>query len=89
MPGQCAIQEPDTNTVVLTGRQVAITIIIFITIINIVFAIITIITCSQVAMFGPGGLLAYLTDLNQHRMNHACRGYYDADGSKVMLVAGG
>merc|ERR1712110_1071097 len=54
---------PDTNTVVLTGPQVA--------------------------RFGPGGLLAYLPNLNQNRMNHACGGYSDADGSKVMLVAGG
>ena len=60
---QCAIPEPDTNTVVLTG--------------------------DQVARFGPGGLLAYLPNLNQNRREHACGGYNDADGSKVMLVAGG
>ena len=44
---------------------------------------------TYVTRYGQNGFLAELPELNVGRFAHACGGYYQADGTKVMLVAGG
>ena len=44
---------------------------------------------TYVTRYGQNGFLAELPELNVGRFAFACGGYYQGDGTKVMLVAGG